>query len=156
MASAANPATAILAKVKSVMRTVLQVFMAAAVLMVVQAAAQAEMLKGAKAQASPQADAFLAYETALQKGGLEVAEPYMTPAKVQDLQAMKAAFGEDGFQEFLRRMKQGAQGEARRKQILSVDIQGTHAVLEARDDPHTLTVQHLDNTADGWKVGVQQ
>ena len=42
----------------------------------------AQTLLGAKAQKSPQADAFLAYENALIARGLEAARPYMTADKV--------------------------------------------------------------------------
>ncbi len=65
-------------------------------------------------------------------------------------------FGEDGFKQFLDKMRGGAQGEARRKQIEKVEVRGDHAVLEARDSPHAVTVQHLVKTKDGWKVGVRR
>ncbi|MBE2260463.1 MAG: hypothetical protein H6942_03710 [Candidatus Accumulibacter sp.] len=118
-------------------------------------AAYAQTLTGAQAQKSPQADAFLAYEKALIAGGLDGARPYMTAAKVDDLQGMAKAFGDDGFKQFLDRMRSGAQGEARRKQIEKVEVKGDQAVLEARDGPHTLTVQYLAKTGDGWKVSVR-
>jgi hypothetical protein len=34
-------------------------------------------------------------------------------------------------------------------------IGGDHAVLEARDDPNTITDQYLDRTRDGWKVDMR-
>src|SRR5687767_13223292 len=77
----------------------------------------AQVLTGAQAQQSPQADAFLAYETALLKGGLEAAKPHMTPEKTTDLEMMVKVFGQDGFKQFLDKMRGGAQGEARRSQI---------------------------------------
>jgi len=115
----------------------------------------AQTLTGARAQKSPQADAFLAYEKALIAGGLDAARPYMTPAKREELEGMIKTWGEEGFQQFLDRMRGGAQGAARRQQIQKVDVKGEHAVLEARDSPHTITEQHLDQTKEGWKVGVR-
>jgi len=119
-------------------------------------ASHAQTLTGAQAQKSPQADAFLAYEKALLAGGLDAARPYMTPEKVADLQSMVKAFGPEGFQQFLDKMKSGAQGEARRRQIEKVEVKGDYAVLEARDSPNAVTVQHLVRTPDGWKVGVRR
>ncbi|MGO4562683.1 hypothetical protein [Rhizobiales bacterium 3FA27D7] len=121
----------------------------------VASAAGAQTLKGEAARKSPQADAFLAYEHALIEGGLKAAIPYMTPEKLADLKGMAEMFGEEGFNEFLARMRGGAQGEARRKQIMSVAVDGDHALLEARDDPNTVTEQHLDRATDGWKVGLR-
>lgn len=121
----------------------------------VASAAGAQTLKGEAARKSPQADAFLAYEHALIEGGLKAAIPYMTPEKLADLKGMAEMFGEEGFNEFLARMRGGAQGEARRKQIMSVAIDDDHAMLEARDDPNTITEQHLDRTREGWKVGMR-
>ncbi len=121
----------------------------------VASAAGAQTLKGEAARKSPQADAFLAYEHALIEGGLKAAIPYMTPEKLADLKGMAEMFGEEGFNEFLARMRGGAQGEARRKQIMSVAVDGDHALLEARDDPNTVTEQHLDWATDGWKVGLR-
>jgi hypothetical protein len=115
----------------------------------------AETLTGATAQKSPQADVFLAYEKAMIGGGLDAAKPWMTPAKVADLEGMVAAFGPAGFAEFRGRMRAGAQGEARRKQIEKIVIDGDRAVLEARDDPHTVSVAPLLRTKDGWKVDVR-
>ena len=116
----------------------------------------AETLTGAAAQKSAQADAFLAYEKAMIDGGLDAAKPWMTPAKVADLEGMTAAFGPAGFAEFRGRMRAGAQGEARRKQVQKVTIDGDHAVLEARDDAHTVSEGHLARTKDGWKVDVRR
>lgn len=115
----------------------------------------AQALSGVQAQKSPQADAFLAYESALVKGGLEAAKPHMTPEKVADLQTMVKMFGEEGFKQFLDKMRGGAQGEARRAQIFKVEVKGERAVLEARDSPNVVTEQHLLRTKDGWKVHVR-
>jgi hypothetical protein len=133
----------------------LPIFATATLILLVATTAGAQTLAGEAAWKSPQADAFLAYEHALIEGGLKAAIPYMTAAKFADLKGMAEMFGEDGFNEFLARLRAGAQGEARRKQIMSVAIEGNHAVLEARDDPNTVTEQHLDRTKDGWKVGVR-
>lgn len=119
-------------------------------------AACAQTLTGVRAQKSPQANAFLAYEKALIAGGLDAARPYMTAEKIDDLQGMARTFGDAGFQEFLDRMRSGAQGEARRRQIEKVEVNGDTAVLEARDDPHSVTVQYLARTRDGWKVSVRR
>ncbi|WP_292610203.1 hypothetical protein [Nitrobacter sp. 62-13] len=114
-----------------------------------------QTLTGKATRKSPQADALLAYEHALIEGGLKAAIPYMTSEKLTDLKGMAEAFGEDGFNEFLDRMRGGAQGEAQRKQIMSVAIDGDHAVLEVRDKANTVPEQHLDRTKDGWKVGTR-
>lgn len=80
----------------------------------------------------------------------------MTAAKLDNLKGMAKMFGDDGFKQFLDRMRKGAQGDARREQIFKVEVQGDHAMLEARDSPNAVTVQHLDKTQDGWKVGVKR
>jgi hypothetical protein len=122
----------------------------------VATAAYAQTVTGAQAQKSPQAEAFLAYEKALLAGGLDAATPHMTPEKLDELKGMVKMFGEDGFKQFLDKMRGGAQGEARRKQINKVDVNGDHAVLEARDGPNAVTVQHLARVKDGWKVTVRK
>ncbi len=118
--------------------------------------ARAETLIGAQAQKSPPAEAFLAYEKALLAGGLDGARPYMTPAKFDELEGMRKSFGEDGFRQFLDRMRGGAQGAARRKQIDKAELQGEHAMLEARDGPTVLTFQFLARTSEGWKVDIRR
>lgn len=116
----------------------------------------AQTITGAQAQKSPQAEAFLAYEKALIAGGLDAAKPHMTPAKLEELNGMKKMFGDDGFKQFLDKMRGGAQGEARRQQIQKVEVKGDRAVLEARDSPNAVTVQHLARMKDGWKVTVRE
>ena len=128
-------------------------FLVAAVLS--SPAGHAQTLSGAQAQKSPQAEVFLAYEAALLKGGLEAAKPHMTPEKVADLQMMVKMFGEEGFKQFLDKMRGGAQGDARRAQIFKVEVKGERAVLEARDTPNVVTEQHLLRTKDGWKVHIR-
>lgn len=134
----------------------IRVFAILAAIAVFAPAGHTQTLTGAQARKSPQADAFLAYERALIAGGLDAARPYMTAEKVDDLQGMAKAFGDDGFKQFLDRMRSGAQGEARRKQIEKVEVKGDYAVLEARDGPNAVTVQHLARTADGWKVSIRR
>jgi len=112
----------------------------------------AQTLTGAQAQKSPQAEVFLAYESALIAKGMDGARPYMTAEKVEDLNSMVNAFGEEGFKQFLEKMRGGAQGEALEK----IDVKGDRAVLEARDGPNAVTVQHLLKTSDGWKVHVRR
>lgn len=138
------------------MKLMIRVFAILVTIIAFAPASFAQTLTGAAARKSPQADAFLAYEKALIAGGLDAARPTMTAAKVDDLQGMARAFGEDGFKQFLDRMRSGAQGEARRKQIEKVTVTGDYAVLEARDGPNAVTVQHLAKTSDGWKVSVKQ
>lgn len=118
--------------------------------------AVAQTITGAQAQKSPQAEAFLTYEKALIAGGLDAAKPHMTPAKLEELNGMKKMFGEEGFKQFLDKMRGGAQGEARRQQIQKVEVKGDRAVLEARDSPNAVTVQHLARTKDGWKVTIRE
>lgn len=138
------------------MKTMLRVLALFAAILLSVPTSHAQTLTGARAQKSPQADAFLAYEKALLAGGLDAARPFMTPEKLDDLNSMLKNWGEDGFQQFLARMRSGAQGEARRKQIDKVEVKGDSAVLEARDSPNAVTVQHLAKTADGWKVSVRR
>ena len=116
----------------------------------------AQALTGAQAQKSPQAEVFLAYEKALIAQGMDGARPYITPEKLEDLKSMVKHFGEEGFKQFQDKMRSGAQGEARRKQIEKVEVKGDYAVLEARDSPNVVTEQHLVKTKDGWKVGVRR
>jgi hypothetical protein len=127
-----------------------------ATIALISPASHAQVLTGAQAQKSPQAEVFLAYEAALLKGGLEAAKPHMTPEKVMDLQMMLKVFGEEGFKQFLEKMRGGAQGDARRNQISKVETTGDRAVLEARDSPNVVTVQYLLKTKDGWKVHVRK
>ena len=138
------------------MKTICSILALLAALAFVPPAACAQTLIGAQAQKSPQAEAFLAYEKAVSSEGIEGARPYMTPEKVADLQSMVKMFGADGFKQFQDKMRAGAQGEARRKQIEKVDVKGDYAVLEARDSPNVVTEQHLLKTKDGWKVHVRR
>ncbi len=156
MASLDTLANATIEPTKNIMSLASRVLPLMTAIAIAIPAAHAQTLAGAAAQKSPQADALLAYEGALIAGGLDAARPHMTPEKVKDLESMVKALGEDGFRRFLDRMRSGAQGEARRKQIFKVDVKGDYAVLEARDNPNAVTVQHLAKTGNGWKVSVKR
>lgn len=119
-----------------------------------QGAAASQTLTGAAAQKSPQADVFLAYETALIDGGLEAAEKYASPAKVKDNQEMVKAFGLEGFKQMqAERRKNRLSPAERRKQILKVVITGDYAYLEATSErPPLLDVAGFVKTPEGWKV----
>lgn len=138
------------------MKQMIRLLATLALLALAAPASHAQTLKGVQAQKSAQADALLAYESAMIAGGLEAARPYMTPEKLEDLNGMLKSFGEDGFNQFLARMRGGAKGEARRKQIELVEVKGNQAMLEARDSPNAITVQHFAKTADGWKVDIRR
>ena len=138
------------------MKLTIRVFAILAVLALAVPASHAQTLTGAQAQKSPQAEVFLAYEKGLIAQGIDGARPHMTPEKLEDLKSMVKHFGEEGFKQFRDKMRAGAQGEARRKQIEKVEVKGDYAVLEARDSPNVVTEQHLVKTKDGWKVGVRR
>lgn len=138
------------------MKLAIRPYAVLALLLLAVPASQAQILKAAQAQKSAQADALLAYENALISGGLGAARAHMTPEKLDDLNGMRQSFGEDGFKQFLDRMRGGARDMARRRQIEKVEVKGDHAVLEARDGPHALTVQHFAKTKDGWKVDIRR
>ena len=138
------------------MKATLPLLAMLAAAIVMAPAGNAQTLTGAQAQKSPQAEVFLAYENGMSAKGIEGAQPYMTPAKLDEMNGMVKAFGAEGFKQYQDKMRGGAQGEARRKQIEKVEVKGEYAVLEARDSPNVLTVQHLRQTKDGWKVDVRR
>ena len=111
------------------MKCFIPVFAALATIALAMPASHAQTLTGAQAQKSPQAEVFLAYEKALIAQGMDGARPYMTPEKLEDLKIMVKHFGEEGFKQFQDKMRSGAQGEARRKQIEKVEVKGDYAVL---------------------------
>ena len=114
----------------------------------------AETLKGAKAQNSPQAEVFLAYEKALLFDGIEAASKYMTPRRRQGMNEMIKQLGPESFKEFQAKMRaSNAQGDARRKQIEKLVVDGDRATLEARSDPHSVDEVFLVRMKDGWKIG---
>jgi hypothetical protein len=117
------------------------------------AATGAETLSGAQAQKSPQADIFLAYEKALLRQGIDAAGPYMTPKRLANMKDQLKQFGEDGFKKMqIERRKSTPQGEARRKQIEKVVVDGDSAVLDVRNGPNDVDQAPLAKTKDGWKV----
>lgn len=116
-------------------------------------AAALETLTGAKAQNSPQAAVFLAYEKALHWDGIEAAAAHMTAERLANMRAQLKQFGEDGFKQMqTERRKSTPQGEARRKQIEKLVVDGNKAVLTIRDSPNVVSEAPLEMTKDGWKI----
>ena len=138
------------------MKRIIPVFTVLAAIALALPASHAQILTGAPAQKSPQAEVFLAYSKALIGQGIDAASAYMTPEKLAEMKGMLKQFGEEGFREFQAKMRNEPQGEARRKQIEKVEVKGDHAVLEARDGPGVVSVAHLVRTKDGWKIGVRR
>lgn len=118
------------------------------------AAAKPQTLTGAQAQKSPQADVFPAYEKALLNDGIDAASVYMTPERLADMQEMLKQFGPESFKDFQAKMRSVTpQGEARRKQIEALVVDGDTAVLTERSGPNMLDEVRLVRTKDGWKIG---
>lgn len=116
--------------------------------------AKPQTLTGAQAPKSPQADVFLAYEKALLNDGIDAASVYMTPERLADMQEMLKQFGPESFKEFQAKMRSVTPlGEARRKQIEALVVDGDTAVLTARSGPNMLDEVRLVRTKDGWKIG---
>ena len=138
------------------MKRIIPVFTVLAAIALALPASHAQILTGAQAQKSPQAEVFLAYSKALIGQGIDAASAYMTPEKLAEMEDMLKQFGEEGFREFQAKMRNEPQGEARRKQIEKVEVKGDHAVLEARDGPSVVSVAFLVRTNDGWKIGVRR
>ena len=112
-----------------------------------------QTLKGAQAQKSPQAEVLLAYEKAFYSQGTDAASAYMTPERLDVLtdyikqrgvEAVKKELGAIG--------KVVPQGEARRKQIETVVVDGDNAVLKVRSKPTWVEEFRLAKTKDGWKI----
>ena len=118
-----------------------------------QTVAGSNTLTGEQARKSPQAEVFLAYEKALLWQGIDAAGAYMTAERLAGMKAQVKQFGEDGFKQMqAERRKSTPQGEARRKQIEKVVVDGDKAVLEARDGPNSVDEVRLAKTKDGWKI----
>jgi len=116
-------------------------------------AAALETLTGAKAQKSPQAAVFLAYEKALIWDGIEATATYTTAERLENMKSQLKQFGDDGFKQMqAERRKSTPQGEARRKQIEKVVVDGNKAVLTARDNPNVVEEAPLEMTKEGWKI----
>ena len=117
------------------------------------ASGKMQTLSGAQAQKSPQAEVFLVYEKALLTQGIEAAGVYMTPERLADMKDSLKQFGEAGFKEFqTMRLKTTPQGEARRRQIEKVVVDGDNAVLEARSGPNDVDEVRLVKLKNGWKI----
>lgn len=115
--------------------------------------AETKTLTGAQAQKSPQADVFLAYEKALLWQGIDAAGAHMTPQRLASMKDQLKQFGEDGFKQMQNeRRKSTPQGEARRKQIEKLVVDGDKAVLTLRNTPNDVDEVPLEKTKDGWKV----
>ena len=97
----------------------------------------------------------MAYEKALIGNGIDAASVYMTPKKLSDMREMQQTFGEAAFQEFRNRMRAAATGEARRKQIEKVVLQGDRATLTARTGPNFVDEVHFVRTKGDWKIGIR-
>ncbi|HUG35807.1 MAG TPA: nuclear transport factor 2 family protein [Candidatus Limnocylindrales bacterium] len=111
-------------------------------------------LTGVQAQKSPQADVFLAYEEALLSKGIDAAGVHMTPERLADMKEQLKQGGEAGFKEFQAKQRESvAKGEARRKQIEKVIVDGDTATLEARSSPAFVDEVRMVKTKDGWKIG---
>jgi len=108
-------------------------------------------LTSVQAQKSPQADVFLAYERALLSQGIDAAAAHMTPERLKAMRDMLKQYG-DEFKQVLAERRKGPQGEARRKQIEKVVVDGDSAVLEVRNGPNDVDLVPLAKTKDGWKV----
>ncbi len=108
---------------------------------------------GAEARNSPQAGVFVAFEQALFEKGLDAAGVYLTAEKLAEMRAGMERVGEAGFGEFrARRRADTPQGEARRKQVERVDIDGDYARLRAGTGLDNLHTALLLRTKDGWKI----
>jgi len=118
------------------------------------AAAKAQMLTGAAAQKSAQADVFIAYENALIDGGLDAAAKHAAPSKVKENEEMLKAFGALGFEQMRAEKKKARLApEERRRQIRKVEVKGDYAYLEAESERKgVLDVAGFERTAAGWKV----
>lgn len=108
---------------------------------------------GAAAQHTPQADVFIAFEQALVDGGLDAAGAYLTTAKLADMRARLERLGEASFRDFQMRQRASMPtGEARRRQIERVDIDGDDARVVARNAPDRVHTALLVKIADEWKI----
>jgi len=110
-------------------------------------------ITGAEAQRSPQADVFIAFEKALVEEGLDAAGAYMMPEILAGMRAWAKEQGAASFKEFrAKRRASKPLGEARRKQISRIDIDGDYAEVGARTGPDTVDIAVLFKSRDGWKI----
>ena len=139
------------------MKPVIRVFAVLAAIALAVSASHAQTLTGAQAQKSPQADVILAFEKALNWQGIDAAGAYATPEKLAEMRVQIKQLGADSFKQMQAEMRKATpQGEARRKQIEKVVVDGDNAVLTLREGPNVATVARLAKTKDGWKVDIQR
>ena len=136
------------------MKRTIPVFAVLAAIALALPASHAQTLTGAQAQKSPQAEVFLAYEKALIWQGIDAASPYMTPERLAGMKDMLKQLGAESFKQMqIEKRKSVLQGEARRRQIEKVVVDGDNAVVEARSGPNDVDVARLVRMKDGWKIG---
>jgi hypothetical protein len=112
-----------------------------------------QTLTGAQAQKSPQAEVFLAYEKAFFLQGTDAVSAYMTPERLDVLRDYIKQRGAEAVKKELDAMgKVVPQGEARRKQIEEVVVDGDNAVLKVRSKPTWVQEFRLAKINDGWKI----
>ena len=110
-------------------------------------------ITGAEAQRSSQAEVFIAFEKALVEQGLDAAGAYMTPERLADMRARIKRGGEASFRDFLEQWRASKPtGEARRKQIWRVDVDGDYAEVGAQTGLNTEDTAVLVNIKGGWKI----
>jgi len=130
------------------MKLTIRVFAVLAAIALTVGAGHAQTLTGAQAQKSPQADVLLAYEKALLEQGIDAAGAHMTAERLAGMRELLKEVGADGFKQMqAERRKSTPQGEARRKQIEKLVVDGDKAVLETSIDR-----SRLEKTKDGWKI----
>ncbi len=135
------------------MKLTIRVFAVIAAIALAVSVGHAQTLTGTQAQKSPQADVFLAYEKALLEQGIDAAGAHMTAERLTGMQDMLKQLGADNFKEMqIERRKSTPQGEARRKQIEKLVVDGDKAVLEVRSAPSIVEVARLARTREGWKI----
>ena len=95
----------------------------------------------------------LTFEQALFIEGLDAAGAYMTTEKLAEMRARVKRLGESSFREFqAERRSRTPQGEARRRQIERLDVDGDYAQLRLRSAPDSLDISRLHRTGDGWRI----
>ncbi len=110
-------------------------------------------ITGMAAQDSPQAAVFVAFEQALVDHGLDAAGAYLTTAKLADLRGRVERFGEASFTAFRKAQRaRTAPGEARRRQIERVNVDGDHAEVVARSGPDSVHTALLIKITGEWKI----
>ena len=112
-----------------------------------------QTLTGTQAQKSPQAEVFLAYEKAFYSQETGAASAYMTPERLDVLTDYIKQRGAEAVKKELDALgKVVPQGEARRKQIEKLVVDGDHALLKVRSKPTWVEEFRLAKIKDGWKI----